>query len=198
MASIKFLRNFQWTPIRKFNWKYPYPKELQPSPPPKEAINPDNIVKPEEPLSANDVFNGEYINRNPRNLEQMLLEIKPNGYVIDAPDVVYWNKLFFKKTANHTSAKVVHHSGRTIVSASTQEWSLRKYLKSAIDSNAVINVARVLAQRCLQSGILSVHQAFSSKELKTPKIQLFLKTLEEEGLQTKELSAIRPKDERYL
>lgn len=56
------------------------------------AVNPANIIKPEKPLSENDKFNSEYINKNPRNLEQMLLEVKPNGYPIDAPDVVFWNK----------------------------------------------------------------------------------------------------------
>ncbi len=56
------------------------------------VINPDNVIVPENPLSENDKFNTEYINRNPRNLEQMLLEVKPNGFPIDTPDVVYWNK----------------------------------------------------------------------------------------------------------
>lgn len=183
---------------RQFNFKYPYPRPLQPKPPEKDTIKPENAFVPENALSENDKFNSEYINRNPRNLEQMLLEIKPNGYPIDAPDVVYWNKLFFEKSSKHTSVKVVHNSGRTVISASTKEWAIRKHLKSTIDNNAVINIARVLAHRCLQSGILFVHREFTATELNIPKVNLLLKTLEEEGLKTEELSAIRPKDEKYL
>lgn len=56
------------------------------------VIKPENEIVPEDASSENDKFNTEYINRNPRNLEQMLLEIKPNGFPIDAPDVVFWNK----------------------------------------------------------------------------------------------------------
>ncbi|XP_054717179.1 39S ribosomal protein L18, mitochondrial-like [Uloborus diversus] len=196
--SLKFGHRFLLTPLRRFNWKYPFPKHLQPSPPPKEAINTENIVRPAQPLSGNDVFNAEYINRNPRNLEQMLLEIKPNGYVLDSPCVVYWNKLIFERSQQHTTAKVVHNSGHTVVSASTQEWSIRRHLKSTIDSNAVVNIARILALRCLQSGILFVHKEFTPQQMQTTKVRLLLKTLEEEGLQTEELSAIRLKNELYL
>ncbi|KAG8185226.1 hypothetical protein JTE90_002755 [Oedothorax gibbosus] len=185
------------THIRQFNWKYPYPKELQPSPPPKEAINPENLVEIEKPLSDNDKFNREYINRNPRNLEQMLREVKPNGYPIDSPNVVFWNKLHFEKSLKHTSASVKHNSGKTIISASTKEWAIKRHLKSTIDRNALVNVARILAQRCLQSGIYFVSKEFSERELATEKIQIFLKTLEEEGLKTEELRAIRLKNQNY-
>ncbi|XP_042904756.1 large ribosomal subunit protein uL18m [Parasteatoda tepidariorum] len=183
---------------RRFNWKYPYPKELQPSPPEKETINPENLVKIQNPMSANDKFNQEYINRNPRNLEQMLLEVKPNGYPIDAPNRVFWNKLHFERSAKHTSAKVYHNSGRKIASASTKEWAIKKHLKSGIDNDAVACIARVLARRCLQSGILFVSTEFAPREFRTTKVQLLLKTLQEGGLKTKELSAILAKDERYL
>ncbi|CAL1286133.1 unnamed protein product [Larinioides sclopetarius] len=163
-------RSLYLTSFRQFNWKYPYPKHFQPSPPEKEVIDPNNTVKVENPLSENDKFNNEYINRNPRNLEQMLLEIKPNGFLLDAPDRVFWNKLSFERSAKHTAAKVIHNSGRTIVSASTQEWAIRKHLKSTIDKAAVYNIARILAQRCLESGIYFVSKEFSAQELQTNKV----------------------------
>ncbi|GFT85563.1 39S ribosomal protein L18, mitochondrial [Trichonephila clavipes] len=198
MNVCNLFKGLCFTSFRQFNWKYPYPKELQPSPPEKEVINPENLAQIDNPLSENDKFNNEYINRNPRNLEQMLLEIKPNGFPLDAPNRVFWNKLHFEKSLKHTSAKVVHHSGRTIVSASTREWAIRKHLKSTIDKSAIYNIACILAQRCLESGIYFVSKEFSPQELQTNKVQLFLNTLEECGLKTEELSAIRPKDERYL
>ena len=34
-------------------------------------------------------------NRNPRNLEQMLLNAKPMGYELDSPNRHFWNKLVF-------------------------------------------------------------------------------------------------------
>ncbi|PRD20308.1 UNVERIFIED_CONTAM: hypothetical protein NCL1_54968 [Trichonephila clavipes] len=92
MNVCNLFKGLCFTSFRQFNWKYPYPKELQPSPPEKEVINPENLAQIDNPLSENDKFNNEYINRNPRNLEQMLLEIKPNGFPLDAPDRVFWNK----------------------------------------------------------------------------------------------------------
>ncbi|GIY16079.1 39S ribosomal protein L18, mitochondrial [Caerostris darwini] len=198
MKFHQLTRSFYLTTYRQFNWKFPYPKELQPSPPEKEVIDPKNIAKIDNPLSENDKFNNEYINRNPRNLEQMLLEVKPNGYPLDAPDRVFWNKLIFERSTKHIGAKVVHHTGCTVVSASTKEWAIRKHLTSNIDKTAVFNIARILAQRCLESGIYFVSKEFTDNELKTNKVQLLLKTLEENGLRTEELSAIRPKDHHYL
>lgn len=61
---------------------------------------------PENSVSENDKFNKEYINRNPRNLEQMLLEVKPNGFPIDSPSVIYWNRhvhFFFLSLINVNS-----------------------------------------------------------------------------------------------
>jgi len=33
------------------------------------------------------------VNRNPRNLEQLLLQPKPMGFEMDSPNRHYWNKL---------------------------------------------------------------------------------------------------------
>lgn len=43
-------------------------------------------------LGPNDVPPLRLVNRNPRNLEQLLYEQKPLGYELEAKNYTYWNK----------------------------------------------------------------------------------------------------------
>ena len=38
------------------------------------------------------LINTRIVNRNPRNLEQLLLEQKPLGFELDLPERHFWNK----------------------------------------------------------------------------------------------------------
>ena len=60
-------------------------------------------------------------NRNPRNLEQLLLAPKPMGFELDSPNRHYWNKVVFEKKSKYLVGKIVHHSGRTLVSVASNE-----------------------------------------------------------------------------
>ncbi|XP_077511833.1 mitochondrial ribosomal protein L18 [Amblyomma americanum] len=108
------------------------------------------------PLSENDVVSSEFTNRNPRNLEQMLLAHKHGGFELDKPSRNYWHKLVFEAGRQHLGGSVVHADGHVVVRASSSEWGVRQQLVSATDRSAAAAVACVLAKRCLEAGLLCV------------------------------------------
>ena len=57
-------------------------------------------------------------------------------------------------------AHIEHHSGKEVVSASTMEWAIKKQLRSTVDVAAMEAIGRVLAQRCLECGLLEVHSEY--------------------------------------
>ncbi|XP_072440501.1 large ribosomal subunit protein uL18m-like [Chiloscyllium punctatum] len=63
--------------------------------------------------------------------------------------------LRFRKSQRHVTACVETASsqGEVVISASTQEWSIKKHRDSTRDVTAAETVGRVLAQRCLEAGI---------------------------------------------
>lgn len=143
-----------------------------------------------QPLSDNDDVNPVFVNRNPRNLEKMCIAQKPKGFILDYPSIKFWHKMFLNISPSHVTARVEHFTGKTVVSASTREWALRKHLYSAHDVCAAESVGRVIARRCLESGILHVH--ISLGETSSDKVKAFSKALEEEGLSLEEPSRIYP------
>lgn len=145
------------------------------------------------PLSENDSVSREFVNRNPRNLEQMLLAKKPLGYALDSPPRSFWHKLLVERSQRHITGSVVHNTGKVVLSASTKEWGIRKQLYSTIDRSASANVARVLARRCLESGILFLHANFDPSELKSIRLQTFLHEMEKEGVMLQEPDPILPR-----
>ncbi|XP_058803481.1 large ribosomal subunit protein uL18m [Phymastichus coffea] len=99
----------------------------------------------------------EVKNRNPRNLELMTIGRKPEGYHLDNPGRHYWHKLFVITSARHVNAEIHHFKNGAVVTVSTKEWSLKKQLYRTLDVSAFANVGRLLAQRCLESGISAVY-----------------------------------------
>ncbi|XP_064460047.1 large ribosomal subunit protein uL18m-like [Ornithodoros turicata] len=152
-----------------------------------------SLVAASEPLSENDRVSRQFVNRNPRNLEQMLLAAKPLGYALDNPPRNYWHKLLVERTQKHITASVVHNTGKIVLTASTTEWGIQKQLFSNIDRSAAANVARVLARRCLESGILFLHTFFDSGELASIRLQTFLEEMKKEGITLNELDPILPR-----
>lgn len=53
------------------------------------------------------------------------------------------HRLIIVKTTKNLTAKVQHHTGRTILESSTDEWSLSKQLYRPYDMSAYINFGRV-------------------------------------------------------
>ncbi|XP_054289965.1 39S ribosomal protein L18, mitochondrial-like [Macrosteles quadrilineatus] len=121
-------------------------------------------------------------NRNPRNLEKLRIAHKPVGWFLEKPGKTYWNKLVVKtnRSARSVTGEVVHNSGTVVVSASTKEWALAKQLYSLGDTAAYVNLARVLAQRCHETGISEV-ACFIERKPDT-KVEAFLQELEKEGV----------------
>lgn len=135
-----------------------------------------------EPLSENDKVSSEFTNRNPRNLEQMLLAHKHGGFELDKPSRSYWHKLVFDAGRQHLSGSVVHSDGHVVVRASSSEWGVRRQLVSATDRSAAAAVARVLARRCLEAGLLCVQAPNIGGETSTPRLQAFLDGMKEGGV----------------
>lgn len=107
------------------------------------------------------------------------------------------DRVTFARLGKHLEAKVVHYSGRTIVSASTREACYQEHGLPTTDTSAAINLATILARRCLESGILFVHaeiEEFANSE----KSKAFFNQLRSEGLKLKENDYIFPRRKRDL
>ena len=136
--------------------------------------------------------NPTFVNRNPRNLEQMALARKRQGWVFQSPKKEYYNKLILETTNRHTTGKVVHWTGVTVVSASTKEAAIKQYLHSLSDVSAAQNIGSVLAQRCLEAGITNVFLDDQSDEQMTEKLQAFVTSMEEGCVELTEPDVIEP------
>ncbi|KAI2811642.1 Kinase-like [Blomia tropicalis] len=145
------------------------------------------VDKSELETTGNESFvNVRLVNRNPRNLEQMLLESKPMGYELDSPNRHYWNKMVFEKKPKHIVASIVHHSGRTLVSASSSEAPIAAHLSSRTGLEAAQLLGQILTMRAFESGIHSVFfDHIKDRESKKEKIKLSahdVKLLEKKGV----------------
>uniref|UniRef100_A0A8D8XKQ4 Large ribosomal subunit protein uL18m n=1 Tax=Cacopsylla melanoneura TaxID=428564 RepID=A0A8D8XKQ4_9HEMI len=119
-------------------------------------------------------------NKNPRNLERLRIARKPQGYHLDRLGREYWHTLYFTLTKKHITGQIIHNSGNVVVSASTNEWALKKHLFNTNDISAYSNLAQVLAQRCLESGISEITCNYKAEP--NTKFHEFLKVLESSGV----------------
>ncbi|RZC40982.1 39S ribosomal protein L18, mitochondrial [Asbolus verrucosus] len=101
-------------------------------------------------------ISSHFINRNPRNLERMRIAYKPDGYHVDKPGKSFWHKLKLSSTGRYVRASIEHFQKGTILEASTSEWALKKQLYKCRDTSAYYNLGRVLAERCLKSGLTEI------------------------------------------
>ncbi len=69
---------------------------------------------PDVPLGANDSVASHVRNKNPMNLEKMRIGYKPTGFPLERKSRSYWNKLELSITNQHTTARVVHWTGRPV------------------------------------------------------------------------------------
>lgn len=97
-----------------------------------------------------------YYNRNPRHLE-LLGYNKPAGFTTSYDSRNFYNKLLLEITNHHTKAYLENITGEILCYASTTEHYIAKRLHSCTDVMAVVNIARVLAERLKQIGITRVH-----------------------------------------
>ncbi|XP_048415276.1 39S ribosomal protein L18, mitochondrial [Stegostoma tigrinum] len=132
----------------------------------------------------NEIVSQRFISRNPRNLERLALARKDNGWQTTWPRHSYWHRLRFRKTQKHVTACVEAASsqGEVVISASTQEWSIKKHLHSTRDVTAAETVGRVLAQRCLEAGIGYLQFRAIPWEYRAESVQRFRSALKDGGL----------------
>jgi len=142
-------------------------------------------------FGPNNEISTHLYNHNPRNLERLRIARKPQGYALDDVPTNFWNRIIISQTNRHSTAYVEHHTGKRIISASTKEWAIKKFLKSNLDMEAMETIGRVLAQRCLECGLLELHSSYEA-ETSSPKVQTLLKGLKEAGISLKESECFHP------
>ncbi|CAH1110182.1 unnamed protein product [Psylliodes chrysocephalus] len=132
-----------------------------------------------------------FTNRNPRNLERLRIGYKPDGYHVEYPDKQFWHKLLLKSSGKYVTASVCHYQNGEILTASTSEWAIKKQLYRTIDTSSYVNLGRVLAQRCLQVGLIEI-SCFIKPNSPNDKVSLFLKAVEEGGVSLTEPPQYKP------
>lgn len=90
------------------------------------------------------------------------------------------HRLEVSSSGRYVTAKIVHHENGTVLQASTSEWAIKKQLFKTNDTSAYVNLARVLAQRCLESGLTEVLN--TAEPQAAGKLDKFIKTLEAGGV----------------
>ncbi|XP_018336394.1 39S ribosomal protein L18, mitochondrial-like [Agrilus planipennis] len=139
----------------------------------------------------NDIIPATLTNRNPRNLEKLRIAYKPSGYHVDRPGKSFWHKLKLIQSQRHITASIYHFQNGEVLSASTKEWAIKKQLNKTTDSAAYYNIGRVLAQRCLECGLIEISNDYDPVN-KEGKVALLLKALEESGISLTEPVQFQP------
>ena len=78
-------------------------------------------------------------------------------------------RLVIEKSNKHWNAYIEHFESGKVVSASTEEWAIKQFLRSTSDIKAAATIGKVLAQRCLECGLLEVHSDYSLDQV-SPKV----------------------------
>uniref|UniRef100_A0AC35TPR9 39S ribosomal protein L18, mitochondrial n=1 Tax=Rhabditophanes sp. KR3021 TaxID=114890 RepID=A0AC35TPR9_9BILA len=138
----------------------------------------------------------KYVNRNPRNLEMLGIQLRPSGNCFERKrhtlNATY--KAEFVATKAHTEAKITHHKNGLILTVSTKEPQISSQLASNTDRSAALNVGRILADRLKQSGIQNIVADFEEGEVeRSAKKTAFLKALTEGGICLTDYSTVDPK-----
>ena len=127
------------------------------------------------------------------------LDHNGNYYEMDEQNRHYWNKVILEKRSKYLIGKIVHHSGRTIVSASTNEPSIAVFLgtkSTYTDVKAAKILGQVLAMRSLESGIHSVFYDYREQRKSGEKLSSFIDALKQNGLNLDEQPVIFARAQR--
>uniref|UniRef100_A0A6I8N097 Large ribosomal subunit protein uL18m n=1 Tax=Ornithorhynchus anatinus TaxID=9258 RepID=A0A6I8N097_ORNAN len=145
-----------------------------------------SAAEPEAETRENERIAPEFVNRNPRNLERLAVARKERGWATVWPGREFWHRLKVERSQRHVTASVERRDGRTVVSASTREWAVKRHLYRTGNAAACENVGRVLAGRCLEAGVGFVGFQATPWEYSSPSIQRLLKALTDGGVELKE------------
>jgi len=117
---------------------------------------------------------------------------KRKGWRFQYPTRNFYHRVCFKATTKKVHGYVEHSSGRVVVSASSREMAIGKHLYSTIDVSAAENVGRVLAQRCMESGITNMIVNPIDASETSEKFQVFQNALTEGGVELSEPEEVLP------
>ncbi|KAM9357049.1 large ribosomal subunit protein uL18m [Symphorus nematophorus] len=140
--------------------------------------------QPEEPKAdENEAVNPTFVNRNPRNLEQMALAVKDRGWKTTWPHRQFYHRLEFSRTQHHVTAQVFSSSSPVpVLSCSTKEWAVKKQLASTNCVAACQAVGEVLAQRCHQAGVTRMVYRAIPWTYRSDAVQSFRKAMKDGGI----------------
>ena len=159
---------------------------------PRISIRFCSANSPSAPYGKNDQITPRVRNRNPINLEKMLIGKKPRGFDLENKSRNYWNKLELDITNNHTTATVTHWTGRQVAKASTTEWPIRQFLYNLTDQAALKVVGQIISQRCLETGVSEVYLEVSEEDKTKEKMVKFIDVIEQSGLSLSEPEVYQP------
>ncbi|GMS89460.1 hypothetical protein PENTCL1PPCAC_11635, partial [Pristionchus entomophagus] len=147
-----------------------------------------------EMASKSFLFAAYFVNRNPRNADMMGVTRKPEGWQLESKNhlrrCIYRVELMQGKSQQ--VGRIIHHLNGVVLEASTAELPIATQLYSRVDTSAALNIGRVLAQRCLQSGIHFATPSVSDEERRNSEHQgAFFTALEEGGLRLNEPEPIK-------
>ena len=158
-----------------------------PTPAPQSPVDP--------PLGPNDHVYTHVKNKNPMNLERMLIGYKPSGFPFEKEERSYWNKIELTVSpSGHTTASVKHWTGRVVCRASTKEYAIAKFLYNYTDAAALAVVAKVIAQRALETGVGEVYLRVGDDDMKKERMRRFVEAVRSSGLMLREANQFRPSD----
>nr|XP_057919496.1 39S ribosomal protein L18, mitochondrial [Doryrhamphus excisus] len=140
-------------------------------------------TQPEPNLGENEDVNPTFVNRNPRNLEQMALAVKDRGWKTTWPHREFYHRLVFSRSQRHVTAEVFSCSSPIpVLSCSTKEWALKKELPSTHCVAACQAVGEVLAHRCKQAGITRMVYRAIPWTYRSDAVQSFRAAMKESGI----------------
>uniref|UniRef100_UPI0037E78034 large ribosomal subunit protein uL18m n=1 Tax=Semicossyphus pulcher TaxID=241346 RepID=UPI0037E78034 len=139
--------------------------------------------QPEPKADENEAVNPTFLNRNPRNLEQLALAVKDRGWKTTWPHREFYHRLVFSRTQHHVTAQVFSScSPDPVLTCSTKEWALKKELPSTSGVAACQAVGEVLAHRCQQAGITRMVYTAIPWAYRSDAVQCFRTAMKEGGI----------------
>lgn len=139
--------------------------------------------QPEPSTDDNEAVNPTFMNRNPRNLEQMALAVKDRGWKTTWPHRQCYHRLVFSRSQHHVTAEVFSTSSSVpILTCSTKEWAIKRELGSTRCVAASQAVGEVLAQRCKQAGITRMVYRAIPWQYRSDAVQSFRTAMKESGI----------------
>uniref|UniRef100_A0A1A8F5N5 Large ribosomal subunit protein uL18m n=1 Tax=Nothobranchius korthausae TaxID=1143690 RepID=A0A1A8F5N5_9TELE len=139
--------------------------------------------RPEPNKEPNEDVSPTFVNRNPRNLEQMALAVKDRGWKTTWPHQQFYHRLMFSRSQHHVTAEVFSRSSPIpVLCCSTKEWALKKELPSTSCVAACQAVGEVLAHRCQQAGITRMVYKAIPWTFRSDGVQAFRNAMKQGGI----------------